>query len=301
MSVIITGTIPKALKPGVKTFWGEYSEDDLLAAKMVKMETTDEAFDEDVLISPFGLMSQKTEGAGVAYDSMTQGYVSRYNQRTRALGFQVSWEARTYGKYLDVVSKGQKYLANSAKETKETDVANLFNNGFSASYVFGDAKSFFATDHPTRAGSFSNKLATPADLSEAALEDLAIQIRQATNDRGLNMKLKPLLLAVAPSNMFEAQRILYSELRVESANNDLNAIKSLGLFSEGFIVNEHFTANDAYFIKTNAPEGAKMITSVEGEFSNDGAFESGDHKYKFMTAYAIGVTDPRHYYASEGV
>ena len=124
---------------------------------------------------------------------------------------------------------------------------------------------------------------------------------QESFEQIMNMKLKPLLLAVAPSNMFEAQRILYSELRVDSANNDLNAIKSLGLFSEGFIVNEHFTANDAYFIKTNAPEGAKMITSVEGEFSNDGAFESGDHKYKFMTAYAIGVTDPRGYYASEGV
>lgn len=301
MSVIVTGTIPKALKPGVKTFWGDYSEEDLLAAKLVQMSTTDEAFDEDVLISPFGLMEQKTEGAGVAYDSMTQGYVSRYNQRTRALGYQVSWEARKFGKYLDVVSKGNKYLANSARETKETDVANLFNNGFSASYTFGDGKRFFTTDHPTRAGTFSNKLATPADLSEASLEDLCIQIRQATNDRGLNMKLKPLLLAVAPANEFEAQRILYSQLRVGTPNNDANALKGLGMFPEGFLVNEHFTATDAYFIKTNAPEGAKMITAVEGEFSNDGAFESGDHKYKFMTSYAIGVTDPRGYYASEGV
>lgn len=301
MTVIVTGTIPKALKPGVKNFWGEYTEEDLLANKLVKMETTDEAFDEDVLVSPFGLMSQKTEGAGVQYDSMTQGYTSRYNQRTRALGYQVSWEARKFGKYLDVVSKGNKYLANSARETKETDVANLFNNGFSASYVFGDGKRFFTTDHPTRAGSFSNKLATPADLSEASLEDLSIQIGQATNDRGINMKLKPQMIGVAPSNMFEIQRILYSELRVGTPNNDLNAINKLNIFPEGYIVNPRFTAADAYFVKTNAPEGAKMITAVEGEFSNDGAFESGDHKYKFMTSYAIGVTDPRGYYASEGV
>lgn len=301
MSVIVTGTIPKALKPGVKTFWGSYSEDELLAAKLVKMETTDEQFDEDVLISPFGLLNPKNEGAGVDYDSMSQGYVTRYQQRTRALGYQVSWEARNFGKYLNVVSKGNEYLASSLRETKEVDVANLFNNGFDSNYTFGDGKKFFATDHPSRAGNFSNTLATPQDLSEEALEELAILIRETNNDRGIKARIKPVLLQVPPALMFEATRILESQLRVNTANNDVNAMKNMGLFSQGIVVNPHLTSDDAYFIKTDAPEGAKMITAVMGEFSNDGAFESGDHKYKIMTSYAVGVTDPRGYFASEGV
>lgn len=301
MSVIVTGTIPKSLKPGVKTFWGSYTEDDLLAARLVKMESTDEQFDEDVLVSPFGLLNTKNESAGVDYDSMSQGYVTRYQQRTRALGYQVSWEARYFGKYFNVVAKGNEYLASSLRETKEVDVAALFNNGFDSNYTFGDGKKFFATDHPTRAGNFSNTLATPQDLCEEALEELCIQIKETNNDRGIKARIKPVLLQVPSALMFEATRILESQLRVNTANNDLNALKYMGLFSEGIVVNPHLTSDDAYFIKTDAPEGAKMITAVQGEFSNDGAFESGDHKYKIMTSYAIGVTDPRGYFASQGV
>ena len=301
MSVIVTGTIPKSLKPGVKTFWGSYTEDDLLAARLVKMESTVEQFDEDVLVSPFGLLNPKNEGAGTDYDTMSQGYVTRYQQRTRALGYQVSWEARKFGKYFNVVAKGNEYLASSLRETKEVDVANLFNNGFDSNYTFGDGKKFFATDHPTRAGNFSNTLATPQDLCEEALEELCIQIKDTNNDRGIKAKIKPVLLQVPSALMFEATRILESQLRVNTANNDLNAMKYMGLFSEGIVVNPHLTSDDAFFIKTDAPEGAKMITAVQGEFSNDGAFESGDHKYKIMTSYAIGVTDPRGYFASQGV
>lgn len=301
MSVIVTGSIPKSLKPGVKTFWGSYTEDDLLAARLVKMESTDEQFDEDVLVSPFGLLNPKDEGAGTDYDTMSQGYVTRYQQRTRALGYQVSWEARTFGKYFNVVAKGNEYLASSLRETKEVDVANLFNNGFDSNFTFGDGKKFFATDHPTRAGNFSNVLATSQDLCEQALEELCIQIKDTNNDRGIKAKIKPVLLQVPPALMFEATRILESQLRVNTANNDLNAMKYMGLFSEGIVVNPHLTSDDAFFIKTDAPEGAKMITAVQGEFSNDGAFESGDHKYKIMTSYAIGVTDPRGYFASQGV
>lgn len=232
---------------------------------------------------------------------MSQGYVSRYQQRTRALGYQVSWEARKFNKYLNVVSKGNEYLASSLRETKEVDVADLFNNGFDSGYTFGDGKKFFATDHPSRAGNFSNTLATPSDLSEEALEELCIQIRETNNDRGIKAKIKPILLQVPSALMFEATRILESQLRVSTANNDVNALKYMGLFSGGILVNPHLTSDDAYFIKTDAPEGAKMITAIQGEFSNDGAFESGDHKYKIMTSYSVGVTDPRGYFASQGV
>jgi hypothetical protein len=301
MSIIVTGTIPAALKPGITTYWGSYSEDDLLAAKLVKMQTTDEQFDRDVLVSPFGLFNTKNEGAGVDYDSMTQGYVSTYNQRTRALGFQVSWEAQKFSKYFDVVAKGNEYLARSLRETKEVDVSNLFNNGFDSNYTFGDNKKFFATDHPSRAGNFSNTLSTPVDLCEEALEELCIQIGLATNDRGIQAKLKPVLLQVPEALKFEAVRILESQLRANTANNDINAMNKMGLFAQGIVVNPHLTSDSAYFIKTDAPEGAKMITAVQGEFSNDGSFESGDEKYKMMTSYSVGVTDPRGYYASEGI
>ena len=301
MSIIVTGTIPTALKPGITTYWGSYSEDDLLAAKLVKMQTTDEQFDRDVLVSPFGLFNTKNEGAGVDYDSMTQGYVSTYMQRTRALGFQVSWEAKKFNKYFDVIAKGNEYLAKSLRETKEVDVANLFNNGFDSNYTFGDGKKFFATDHPSRAGNFSNTLLTPVDLCEEALEELCIQIGLATNDRGIQAKLKPVLLQVPEALKFEAVRILDSQLRVNTANNDINAMNKMGLFAQGIVVNPHLTSDSAYFIKTDAPEGAKMITAVQGEFSNDGSFESGDEKYKMMTSYSVGLTDPRGYYASEGI
>lgn len=301
MSIIVTGTIPAALKPGIDTYWGSYSEDDLLAAKLVKMQTTDEQFSRDVLVSPFGLFNTKNEGAGVDYDSMTQGYVSTYNQRTRALGFQVSWEAQKFSKYFDVVAKGNEYLARSLRETKEVDVSNLFNNGFDSNYTFGDNKKFFATDHPSRAGNFSNTLSTPVDLCEEALEELCIQIGLATNDRGIQAKLKPVLLQVPEALKFEAVRILESQLRANTANNDINAMNKMGLFAQGIVVNPHLTSDSAYFIKTDAPEGAKMITAVQGEFSNDGSFESGDEKYKMMTSYSVGVTDPRGYYASEGI
>jgi len=137
MSIIVSGSIPTSLKPGITTYWGSYTEDDLLAAKLVKMSTTDEQFDRDVLVSPFGLFNTKNEGAGVSYDSMTQGYISTYNQRTRALGFQVSWESRKFSKYLDVVAKGNEYLSSSLRETKEVDVANLFNNGFDSNIKAG--------------------------------------------------------------------------------------------------------------------------------------------------------------------
>ena len=301
MSIIVTGTIPAALKPGITTYWGSYSEDDLLAAKLVKMQTTDEQFDRDVLVSPFGLFNTKNEGAGVDYDSMTQGYVSTYNQRTRALGFQVSWEAQKFSKYFDVVAKGNEYLARSLRETKEVDVSNLFNNGFDSNYTFGDNKKFFATDHPSRAGNFSNTLSTPVDLCEEALEELCIQIGLATNDRGIQAKLKPVLLQVPEALKFEAVRILESQLRANTANNDINAMNKMGLFAQGIVVNPHLTSDSAYFIKTDTPEGAKMMTAVQGEFSNDGSFESGGEKYKMMTSYSVGVTDPRGYYASEGI
>jgi len=265
------------------------------------VQTTDEQFDRDVLVSPFGLFNTKNEGAGVDYDSMTQGYVSTYNQRTRALGFQVSWEAKKFSKYFDVVAKGNEYLARSLRETKEVDVANLFNNGFDSNYTFGDGKKFFATDHPSRAGNFSNTLSTPVDLCEEALEELCIQIGLATNDRGIQAKLKPVLLQVPEALKFEAVRILESQLRANTANNDVNAMNKMGLFAQGIVVNPHLTSDSAYFIKTDAPEGAKMITAVHGEFSNDGAFESGDEKYKMMTSYSVGLTDPRGYYASEGI
>lgn len=303
MSVIVTGNFPKGLQIGAQaiTFWGEYNENDTYYTKIFKSLSTEEAYMEDTLVSGFGLMPSKTEGSRTAYDSMSQGYTTRYTQQTYALGFQISYEQRKFGKAMQTMEKGMNHLSRSLKETKEVVAANKFNNGFDSAYTGGDSKELLATDHPTRAGTFSNELATPADLSEAALEDILIQIKNATNDRGIRIGLKGKNLLVPSELGFEATRILGSDLQSGTANNDVNAIKNMGLLPNGIICNPYLTSSNAWFVTTDAPEGFKYVSSVDGEFSNDGSFDTADHKYKLMSLFAMGWTDPRAVYGSAGV
>lgn len=300
---MVTGNFPKSLQVGAQamTFWGDYNEQDTLYSKIFKTVNTDQSYMEDVLISGFGLMPAKTEGSPVAYDSMSQGYTKRYTIQTYGLGFQISYEQQKFGKYAQIMEKGMNHLARSLKETKEIVAANKFNNGFSSTYTGGDSKELFATDHSTRAGTFSNELATPADLSETALEDILIQIKNATNDRGIRIGLKPKALLVPSALEFDSYRILYSDLQSATANNDTNAVKNMGLLPQGIICNPYLTSDTAWFVLTDAPEGFKYVTAVDGEFSNDGSFDTADHKYKLMSLFAMGWTDPRAAYGSAGV
>jgi len=302
MAIIVTDTIPKALKPGVKQFWGDYSEEDTMFSKMLDVETTTEAFDEFVQVSTFGKFDVKGEGAPVNFDSMAQGYITRATQRTRALGYIISWEAKKFQKYLNAVVKGNKALSRSLKITKESDGAAIFNNGFDSSYTYGDGKVFFASDHPMRSGgTFSNILSTSADLSEPALESLLIQINKAIDDRGLKINLKAKKLFVSPDNIFNADRLTQSILRTGTNNNDVNAIYNMRAIPEGYMSNPFLTSENSFFIRTDAMEQPKFLVAEEGMFSSDGDFDTEDTKFKMMTSYATTVVDPRAYYASEGV
>lgn len=301
MAIIVTGTIPKALT-GVRQFWGEYSEEDTMYRQMLDVETTTEAFDEFVQISTFGKFDVKSEGAPVNFDSMAQGYITRATQRTRALGYIISWEAKKFQKYLNAVDKGNRALSRSLKITKESDGAGVFNNGFDSNYSYGDGKPLFASDHPMRSGgSFSNILSTSADLSEAALESLLIQINKAIDDRGLKINLKAKKLFVSPDNIFNADRLTQSILRTGTNNNDVNAIYNMRAIPEGYMSNPFLTSENSFFIRTDAMEQPKFLVAEEGMFSSDGDFDTEDTKFKMMTSYATTVVDPRAYYASEGV
>lgn len=300
MSVIVTGNFPKGLQVGAQaiTFWGDYNEQDALYKQIFKSVSTQDAYMEDTLISGLGIMPKKPESTNVSYDSMSQGYTQRYTMETRALGFAISWEQKKYGRYLNMMEKGMGYLATSLKETKNIAAANKFNNGFDSAYTYGDGKELLATDHPTRSGTFSNELATPADFSETALEDILIQIHKATNDRGIKIGLEADKLLIPSDLMFDAKRVLKSDKQSGSANNDINAVKGI---LPTICVNKHLTSATAWFVLTNAPEGFKYVSSEDGEFSNDGSFDNADHKYKLMSAFAMGCTDPRAVYGSAGL
>jgi len=303
MSVIVTGNFPKSLQIGANiiTFWGDYNEKETYYSQIFQSLGSDEAYMEDTLISGFGIMPAKNESNPVSYDSMSQGYTTRYTIQTYGLGFQVSYEQRKFGKYAQIMEKGMNHLARSLKETKEIVGANKFNNGFDSNFTGGDGKELLATDHPTRAGTFSNELATPADFSEASLEDILIQIYNATNDRGIRIGLKAKTLLVPSALKFESQRVLYSDLQSGTANNDINAVKEMGMLPGGIICNPYLTSDTAWFVLTDAPEGFKNVSAVDGEFSNDGSFDTADHKYKLMSLFAMGWTDPRAAYGSAGV
>ncbi len=303
MAVIVTGTFPKSLQIGAQaiTFWGEYDERKAYYRECFNIIGTNLAYDEDTLITGFGIMPKKTESTNISYDSMTQGYTTRYTQQTYGLGFQVSYEQKKFGQYINVMDKGMKHLATSLKETKEIVTANIFNNAFDSNFTGGDGVELLSIAHPSRAGNFSNELATPADLSEVSLEDLLIQIYNATNDRGIRIGLKSNKLLVPPAEMFNAERILKSNLQSATANNDLNAIKNMGYLPGGIVANPYLTSTKFFYITTNAMEGLKFYEAVSGEFSADGAFESGDHKYKLMSIFATSWTDPRGVYGSAAV
>lgn len=300
MSVIVTGNFPKSLQigAGAITFWGDYNEQDTYYSKIFESVNTDQAYMEDTLISGFGIMPAKNEGNPVSYDNMSQGYTKRYTMQTYGLGFQVSYEQKLFGKYAQIMEKGMNHLARSLKETKEIVAANKFNNGFDSSYTGGDGLELLSTAHPTRAGTFSNELATPADLSEASYEDILIQIKNATNDRGIRIGLKPKSLLVPSALNFEGRRILNSDLQPGTGNNDINASK--GMITD-LICNPYLTSDNAWFVLTDAPEGFKHVSAIDGEFSNDGSFDAADHKYKLMSIFAMGWTDPRAVYGSAGV
>jgi hypothetical protein len=299
--VITTGNHPKALWPGMRKFWGrEYDEHPQEWSQIFETETSEKNYEEDTEVTGFGLAPIKAQADSVSFTSESQGPTKRYTHVTYGLGYIVTREEMEDNLY-EVVSKRRiKALAFSIRQTEEIVAANVLNRAFNTSYTGGDGKAAIVSDHPTVSGTQSNVLATAADLSEASLEDMMIQIMQATNSAGLKIRLMPKKLVVSPSEAFNAERIVKSNLQSGTANNDVNAIKSMGMLPGGVVVNHYLTDLDAFFITTNAPNGLMRFNRRATEFKQDNDFDTENAKAKSTLRFSVGWTDWRGIFGTPG-
>lgn len=301
MSAITTGNIPKLLRPGLDAVWGrDYEEHPKEYDKLFDIETSDMNYEEDVELTGFGLASVKEQGAPTPYDTESQQTITRYRHVAYALGFILTREEIDDNLYEKKGVTRTQALAFSFRLTKENVAANVYNRAFNTAYTGGDGKALVVTDHPTLAGNQSNTLSVAADLSEASLEDALTAIMGATNSRGLKIGLMADTLIIPPALAFEAARILKSTGQSGSANNDINAMRSMGMFPGGIVVNHYLTDTDAFFIRTNVPQGMKLFQRVKAEFAQDGDFDTGNLKYKGYERYSLGWTDFRAVFGSPG-
>jgi hypothetical protein len=306
MSVITTGNISRLLQEGVANVFGQaYKAHEAQYPMLVDQESSSKAFELDQQFEGFGLASVKPEGQGVAYDSQQEGFTPKYQALTYAKGFIVTKEAMADNLY-NLFAKRARALAFSMSQTKENVVANVYNRGFNGAYLMtgGDGVSLFSASHvngPSDSTTFSNTLATPAALSEASLEDLLIQISEATDPRGLRIALSGQRLIVPPKLGFEAERILKSTLQNDTAENAINALRSTGVLPQGYTVNNYLTSATAWFIKTNAPDGVKLINRQSVEFGQDNDFGTSNLRFKADERYDPGWSDARGAYGTAGV
>ena len=301
MAVISTGNHPKALWPGVHAWFGKnYNELPVQCSQVFDVKKSKKSREEDVEQYSFGLAPVKSEGAATSYDSQTQGPTTTYTHIAYALGYIVTREERDDNLYAEVSMKRAASLAFSMRQTKEVIAANVFNRGFNSSYTGGDGKEMLATDHVTQDGTQSNELAVAADLSEASLEDGLTMVMNSTNSRGLRISLSAQKLIVPPALAFDATRIVKSNLQNDTANNATNAVRSMGLLPQGIMVWNYLTDTNAWFLKTNAPDGLNMFMRQNIEFSKDKDFDTDNAKAKAYERYSIGWTDWRSVFGSAG-
>lgn len=301
MTVISTGNIAKLLWPGLNARWGaNYTEYPKEYTDLVDVFSSDLPYEEDQEVTGFGLAPIKAQGQAIPYDTMQQGVTTRYTHVAYGLGFIITHEALMDNQYEKVGMQRTGSLAFSMRQTKENVVANMYNRAFNSSYTFGDGVQLLSTAHPTLSGNQNNTLAVAADMSEASLEDMVIQIGQAVNARGMRISLQAKSLIVPINLQFEAARILKSVGQNDTANNAINALRSMGMFTDGVKVNHYLTDTDAFFIRTNAPEGLKLFQREEATFAQDGDFDTSNLKYKAYERYAVGASDFRSLYGSPG-
>ncbi|MHB8603491.1 MAG: phage major capsid protein [Nitrosotalea sp.] len=297
---INTGSFGKALWPGVNAWYGKtYDEFPTEYDKIFEKKTSKKAYEEDVSISSFGLAIQKGEGSPISMDTEQQGFLDRYTHVTYGLGFTITKEIYEDDQYDIVGERKAKGLAMSMRQTKETIAANVLNRAFNSSYTFGDGVSLVNTAHPNVAGgTFSNQIATAADISEAALEQAVIDLGKYTNDRGLKIAVKPVKIVVPVDIDFETNKILETQYEVGTNNNTVNLVRSR--FPGGVHVNHYLTDTDAWFIITNVTNGMKYFERRADAFTMDDDFDTDNAKYKATARYSFGCSDKRAIYASPG-
>ena len=302
MAVMNRNTFAKDLQDGLNAHFGmEYSQHPDEWRGCFEVENSQKAYEEDVLEVGFGAAQVKTEGDSVSYDAGGQGWTARYTNKTIALAFAITEEAVEDNRYQRLGPKYVRALARSMKHTKEIYGAAVFNNATSASHLGGDGVALLSTAHPLWVGgTFSNMLATPADLSESSLEDILIQIRKAKDDRNVEIALRAKKLVIPPDLMFVAERILKTRDRPGTADNDTNAIRSLNMIGSMPEVVTRISDTDAWFVGTDCPDGLKYIDRLALQRKMEGEFETGNLRYKVRERYVFGWTDPRGVYGSMG-
>ena len=292
----------KELLPGLNALFGlEYKTYGEQHKEIFETETSERSFEEETKLSGFSAAPVKNEGSAIAYDNGQEAWTARYNHETIALGFSLTEEAIEDNLYDTLSSRYTKALARAMAYTKQTKAAAILNNGFSSSYPGGDGVALYSTAHPLVSGGVnSNTPATAADLNETSLEAAVIQIAQWTDERGLLIAAKPRKLIVPPSLQFVATRLLETELRVGTADNDINALKNNGSIPEGYTVNNFLTDTDAWFLTTDVPNGLKHFVRTPLATSMDGDFDTGNVRYKARERYSFGWSDPLGSFASPG-
>ena len=292
----------KELLPGLNALFGmEYARYGEEYKEVFETESSERSFEEETKLSGFSAAPVKNEGSAIAYDNGQEAWTARYNHETIALGFSLTEEAIEDNLYDSLATRYTKSLARAMAYTKETKAAAILNNGFDSDYPGGDGVELFSTVHPLISGGVnSNEPATPADLNETSLENAVIQIAAWTDERGLLIAAKPRKLVVPPSLMFVATRLLETELRVATADNDINALKNNGSIPEGYAINHFLTDNDAWFLTTDVPNGLKHFVRTPMATSMDGDFDTGNVRYKARERYSFGWSDPLGMFGSPG-
>jgi hypothetical protein len=292
----------KELLPGLNALFGlEYKRYGEEHKEIFETESSERSFEEETKLSGFSAAPVKNEGSAIAYDNAQEAFTARYNHETIALGFSLTEEAVEDNLYASLSSRYTKALARAMAYTKQTKAASVLNNGFSSSYLGGDGVALFSASHPLVSGGVNSNIpSTAADLNETSLEAAVIQIAGWADERGLLIAAKPKKLILPPALMFVATRLLETEQRVGTADNDINALKSNGSIPGGYAVNHFLTDNDAWFLTTDVPNGLKHFVRAPMANSMDGDFDTGNVRYKSRERYSFGWSDPLGMYGSAG-
>ena len=294
--------LAKELEPGLNALFGlEYDKYDKEHLDIFDVESSDRAFEEEVMLAGFGNAETKPEGSGVNYDTAQEAWTARYNHETIALAFAITEEAVEDNLYDKLAGRYTKALARSMSNAKQIKGANVLNRGFNSSYTGGDGKELLATDHPTvTGGDFKNELTTAADLNETSLEQALVDLADMIDERGLKVAVKATKMLIPSELVFVAERLLQSQLRTGTGDNDINAVRSSGMVPGGYVVNHYLTDSDAWFLKTDAPNGLKVFERSPLKTSMEGDFDTGNMRYKARERYSFGWSDPRGIFGSPG-
>jgi hypothetical protein len=292
----------KELEPGLNALFGlEYNRYENEHAEIFATESSDRAFEEEVMLSGFGSAPVKTEGSGVTFDQATESFTARYTHETIAMAFAITEEAIEDNLYDRLAGRYTRALARSMANTKQVKAANVLNNAFDSNFAGGDGKELCSLLHPLASGGvLENTLNTAADLSETSLEQSMIDIAAFVDERGLKIAMQGVKLIIPKELQFTAERILKTPQRVGTADNDINAMASMGMIPQGYRVNHYLTDTDAFFIMTDAPNGMKMFVRSPIKTAIEGDFDTGNVRFKARERYSFGFSDPRGIFGSPG-